>query len=61
VAGAALSSPIPLGKFGYTCREMGTIKRVMIDKISGKASYAALSFCGFLGICDDHYPLSWQS
>jgi hypothetical protein len=40
---------------------MGTIKRVMIDKISGNASYAVLSYGWFLGICDDHYPLPWQS
>ena len=29
----------------------------MIDKMSGKVSYAVLSFGGFLGIGDDHYPL----
>ena len=32
----------------------------MIDKRSGKVSYAALSFGGFLGIGDDHYPLPWE-
>ncbi|WP_461335735.1 PRC-barrel domain-containing protein [Bradyrhizobium elkanii] len=30
-------------------------------KTSGKVSYAVLSFGGFLGIGDDHYPLPWQS
>jgi hypothetical protein len=33
----------------------------MIDKRSGKVSYAVLSFGGFLGIGDDHYPLPWES
>jgi hypothetical protein len=33
----------------------------MIDKISGKVSYAVLSFGGLLGIGDDHYPLPWQA
>jgi hypothetical protein len=33
----------------------------MIDKVSGKVSYAVLSFGGFLGIGDEHYPLPWQS
>lgn len=33
----------------------------MIDKMSGKVSYAVLSFGGFLGIGDDYYPLPWQS
>ena len=35
----------------------GTIERVMIDKKSGRVSYAVLSFGGFLGIGEDHYPL----
>ncbi|MBR1271592.1 PRC-barrel domain-containing protein [Bradyrhizobium sp. AUGA SZCCT0222] len=42
-------------------KEIGSIERVMIDKVSGKVSYAVLSFGGFLGIGDDHYPLPWQS
>jgi hypothetical protein len=33
----------------------------MIEKVSGKVSYAVLSFGGFLGIGDDHYPLPWPS
>lgn len=32
----------------------------MIDKVSGKVSYAVLSFGGFLGIGDDYYPLPWS-
>lgn len=38
---------------------IGTIERVMIDKISGRAAYAVMSFGGFLGIGDDHYPIPW--
>lgn len=41
--------------------KIGSIERVMIDKLSGKVSYAVLSFGGFLGIGDDHYPLPWQA
>ena len=41
--------------------KIGSIERVMIDKLSGKVSYAVLSFGGFLGIGDDHYPLPWSS
>jgi hypothetical protein len=33
----------------------------MIDKMSGKVSYAVLSFGGFLGVGSDYYPLPWQS
>jgi hypothetical protein len=47
--------------YGADRQEIGSIERVMIDKVSGKVSYAVLSFGGFLGIGDDHYPLPWQS
>ncbi len=47
--------------YGADSQKIGTIERVMIDKFSGKVSYAVLSFGGFLGIGDDHYPLPWQS
>ena len=43
--------------FGADRNKIGSIERVMIDKLSGKVSYAVLSFGGFLGIGDDHYPL----
>jgi hypothetical protein len=36
-------------------------ERVMIDKVSGRVSYAVLGFGGFLGLGNDHYPLPWQS
>ena len=47
--------------FGGDGRKIGSIERVMIDKISGRVSYAVLGFGGFLGIGHDHYPLPWQS
>ena len=47
--------------YGANDAKIGSIERVMIDKMSGKVSYAVLSFGGFLGIGDDHYPLPWQS
>src|SRR5882762_5231852 len=47
--------------YGADDTKIGSIERVMIDKLSGKVSYAVLSFGGFLGIGDDHYPLPWQS
>ena len=43
--------------FGAEETQIGSIERVMIDKRSGKVSYAVLSFGGFLSIGDDHYPL----
>jgi hypothetical protein len=47
--------------YGPDDQKIGSIERVMIDKKSGMVSYAVLSFGGFLGIGDDHYPLPWQS
>ena len=39
---------------------IGAIDRILIEKRSGKVSYAVLSFGGFLGIGDNHYPLPWS-
>jgi hypothetical protein len=47
--------------YGAGDSKIGSIERVMIDKASGKVAYAVLSFGGFLGIGDDHYPLPWAS
>jgi PRC-barrel domain len=38
---------------------IGHIERLMIDKISGKVSYAILSFGGFLGMGTNLLPLPW--
>ena len=47
--------------YGADREKIGAIERVMIEKVSGRVSYAVLSFGGFLGIGDDHYPLPWPS
>src|SRR5215475_8503981 len=47
--------------FGPDSNKIGSIERVMIDKIGGRVSYAVLGFGGFLGLGNDHYPLPWQS
>ena len=45
--------------YGANDTKIGSIERVMIDKLSGKVSYAVLSFGGFLGLGHDHYPIPW--
>jgi sporulation protein YlmC with PRC-barrel domain len=40
--------------------KIGKTENVMIDKQSGKVAYAVMSFGGFLGIGDKHYPLPWS-
>ncbi|MDR6302732.1 sporulation protein YlmC with PRC-barrel domain [Nitrobacter vulgaris] len=47
--------------YGADGQEIGTIERVMIEKVSGRVSYAVLGFGGFLGIGSDYYPLPWHS
>jgi hypothetical protein len=47
--------------YGADDKKIGSIKRVMIDKISGKISYAVLTFGGFLGMGEDYYPLPWPN
>ena len=39
--------------------KIGHIERLMIDKITGKVSYAILSFGGFLGMGTNLLPLPW--
>jgi hypothetical protein len=45
--------------FDPSGEDIGSIERILIEKRSGKVSYAVLSFGGFLGIGHDHYPLPW--
>src|SRR6266581_2187982 len=39
--------------------KIGTIQRLMIDKVSGNVAYAVLSFGGFLGMGQKHLPIPW--
>lgn len=39
---------------------LGTVKRLMIDKLSGRVVYAVMSFGGFLGVGRDYHPLPWD-
>jgi hypothetical protein len=47
--------------YGPDGDKIGSIERVMIEKVNGRVSYAVLSFGGFLGIGDDYYPLPWPA
>ena len=41
-------------------KKLGSIKRVMIDKLTGKVAYAVMTFGGFLGIGDEYRALPWS-
>ena len=45
--------------YGADNKHIGSIKRVIIEKRSGRVAYAILGFGGFLGVGEDHYPLPW--
>jgi hypothetical protein len=46
--------------YGEDNSKIGTVQRVMIDKISGKVAYAVVSFGGFLGMGEEYYPMPWS-
>ncbi len=39
---------------------IGTIQRVMIEKISGRVAYAVMSFGGFLGLGQEEHAIPWR-
>jgi sporulation protein YlmC with PRC-barrel domain len=41
--------------------KLGTVEDIMMDKISGRAIYAVMSFGGFLGMGEKHHPLPWST
>jgi hypothetical protein len=47
--------------YGADGEKIGSIQRVMIDKLSGKVAYAVMSFGGFLGMGEDYYPVPWST
>lgn len=40
--------------------KLGSVDHVMLDKASGQAVYAIMSFGGFLGIGEKYHPLPWN-
>ena len=41
--------------------KLGSIDDIMIDKVSGRAIYAVMSFGGFLGLGEKFHPLPWAT
>lgn len=46
--------------YGADEKKIGSLERVMLDKIGGKVAYAVLSFGGFMGLGEDYYPVPWS-
>jgi hypothetical protein len=47
--------------FDPTGDKLGNIHNFMVDKKSGQAKYAVLSFGGMLGMGADYCPVPWES
>jgi hypothetical protein len=41
--------------------KIGDIDHLMIDKVSGRVSYAVMSFGGFIGLGHSHHPIPWAA
>lgn len=41
--------------------KLGSIHNFMVDKHTGQADYAVLSFGGLFGLGADHYPIPWEA
>ena len=41
--------------------KLGSVDDIMIDKVSGRAIYAVMSFGGILGMGEKHHPLPWAN
>ena len=46
--------------YGADDNKIGTVQRVMIDKVSGQIAYAVVSLGGFLGMGEEYYPMPWS-
>jgi len=61
------ASSIPASRVNGTAvyntagERLGDIDDVMIEKQTGQVVYAVMSFGGFLGIGDKHWPLPWSA
>ena len=40
--------------------KIGDIDHLMIDKLSGRVTYAVMSFGGFLGVKEKYHPIPWS-
>ena len=47
--------------YGVDDAKVGEIDHLMLDKLSGRVTYAVMSFGGFMGLGNSHYPLPWAA
>jgi sporulation protein YlmC with PRC-barrel domain len=42
-------------------KSIGSIKRLMIEKLGGRVAYAVMSFGGFLGMGEEEHTIPWNA
>ena len=47
--------------YGVGNEAIGQIDHLLIERLSGRVSYAVMSFGGFLGLGLSHYPIPWTA
>ena len=47
--------------YGRDGAHIGDVDHLMIEKVSGRVSFAVMSFGGFLGLGQNHYPIPWAA
>jgi hypothetical protein len=47
--------------YGPNGENIGSIKRLMIEKLSGRVAYAVMSFGGFLSMGDQEHAVPWNT
>jgi sporulation protein YlmC with PRC-barrel domain len=50
-----------VGVYNQAGHKLGSVDDIMIDRVSGHAIYAVMSFGGFLGIGKKSLPLPWAT
>jgi hypothetical protein len=47
--------------YGAGDSKVGSIDHLMIERRSGRVTYAVMTFGGFLGLGQSHYPIPWAA
>jgi sporulation protein YlmC with PRC-barrel domain len=47
--------------YGLDNNKVGEIDHLMIDTVSGRVTYAVMSFGGFLGLAHSYHPIPWAT
>ena len=47
--------------FNTAGERLGSVQDLLLDKATGQAKFAVLSFGGFLGLGSHHHPLPWHT